>query len=54
MGKEEAVEYFIIQSQHVFRNVVEIEEIHQDRSPCGNQTSSFRRWRADCPTECSL
>jgi len=27
MGKEEAVGYFIIQSQHVFRNVVEIEEI---------------------------
>jgi hypothetical protein len=55
MGKEAAVEYFITESEYVFRNVVEIEEIHQDsRSSCENQTSSFRRRRADCTSQYSL
>jgi hypothetical protein len=36
MRNEVALEYFIIQSEYVFKSVVEIEEIYDDsRSDCG-------------------
>jgi hypothetical protein len=55
MRKEAAVEYFVIQPEYVYRNVVESEEIcHDSRSACGNQTSSFRLRREVSTTECSL